>query len=81
VAAAIVTTGGVITGVPLGVIAALVLLNLVAFFAVALMPATVIDLIRRRGTLPQRLVLGVAAPVAIAALPFLAYWNLLGLRY
>jgi hypothetical protein len=37
------------------------------------------DLVRRRGSLLQRAFLA-AAPVALAAIPLLGYWNLLGLR-
>lgn len=80
-AGTVITAGGVITDVPLGINIALVLLNLSAILGALLVVATVNDLIRRRGLLRQRLVLGAAALGAIAALPFLAYWNLLGLRY
>jgi hypothetical protein len=80
-AGSVITVGGVITGVPAGVKVALVLLNLSAILAAVLVPVTVIELLRRRGTLLERLFLVVAAAAAMAAIPFLDYWNLLGLRY
>jgi hypothetical protein len=81
VAGSAVTAGGFVTGVPPGVTAALVLINLVVALAVGLVSLAVYDLIRRRGALLQRPVLAVTVPVAVAALPLLAYWNLLGFRF
>ncbi len=77
----VVTSGGVITGVPAGVKLAVVLINLVAVLGAVLVPATVNDVIHHRGHPWQRLLLAAAAAAAIVALPFLAYWNLIGLRY
>jgi hypothetical protein len=77
----VLTAGGVLTGVPLGIKVALVLINLSAILGAVLVPTTVNDLMHHQGTLLQRLILAVGVPTAIAAVPFLAYWNLLGLRY
>lgn len=74
------TSGGVITGIPIGVGVAIILVNVVAILAILLLPAAVSDLRRRRGHPLQRVVLVMAAAVAILTLPFLAYWNLIGLH-
>ena len=69
-----------ITDFPLGVTAALILVNVVAVGVFFLVPLTVLAVISRRGPLWQRVLLVPFACAAFAALPVLNYWNLLGLR-
>ncbi len=79
--ASIVTARGVVTALPLGVRLALLLVNIAAAAGLVLVPLSAHALLRRRGPLVQRILLGPIAASVIVAVPLLAYWNVLGLHY
>ena len=74
-------SGTPITGVPMGVKFALVLVDVVAAAGVVLAALTARDIVLRRGRLVHRILLAPMATAALIAIPFLNYWNLIGLRY